>query len=80
MSRNHGLTMAKGMVRYLVNHGLTRPQTMAKPINKKKRNKRVREASYASRFTRPYVNLSSKSFFASFFVENFWRVLFYAGA
>lgn len=70
MPRNHGLTMAKGMVMYMVNHGLTRPQTMAKPINKKKRNERVREVSYASRFTHPYVNLSSSSFFGSFFVEN----------
>lgn len=74
MPRNHGLTMAKGMVMYLVNHGLTRPQTMAKPINKIKRNKRVREVSYASRFTHPYVNLSSSSFFGSFFVENSWQV------
>lgn len=74
MPRNHGLTMAKGMVLVLVNHGLTRPQTMAKPINKIKRNKRVREVSYASRFTHPYVNLSSKSFSGSLFVENSWQV------
>lgn len=70
MPRNHGLTMAKGMVMYLVNHGLTRPQTIAKPINEIKGNERVREVSHASRFTHPYVNLSSNSFFGSFFVEN----------
>ena len=75
MPRNHGLTMAKAMVMYLVNHGLTRPQSMAKPINKKKRNKRVREVSFASRFTHPYVNLSSKSFSGSLFVENSYQVL-----
>ena len=74
MPRNHGLTMAKGMVMYLVNHGLTRPQTMAKPINKIKGNKRVREASYASRLPHPYVNLSSKSFSGSLFVEKSWQV------
>ena len=48
---------------------------MAKPINKKKRNKRVREVSFASRFTHPYVNLSSKSFSGSLFVENSYQVL-----
>lgn len=67
---NHGLSMAKGMVMCLVIHGLTRPQTKAKPINEIKRNKRVREVSYASRFTHPYVNLTSTSFFGTFFVEN----------
>lgn len=64
MSKNQGLTMALAMD----NHGLTRPQTKAKPINKIKRNKRRREASHASRITPPHVNATSNSFFGSFFV------------
>ena len=75
MVRNHGLTMAKAMVMCLVNHGLTRPQTMAKPINKKKRNKRVSRESYSLLSTHPYGYLASNSFFGSFFVENSRAVL-----
>ena len=45
-------------------------QSASSNINKKKGNERVREVSHASRFTHPYVNLSSNSFFGSFFVEN----------
>lgn len=70
MARNHGLTMAKAMVMCLVNHGLTRPQTKAKPINKKKRNKRMSRESYSLLSTHPYGYLTSSSFSGSLFVEN----------
>ena len=48
---------------------LTKTETDALAINKIKRNKRVREASHASRLPHPYVYLTDKSFFASFFAK-----------
>ena len=63
------LTKTETNAQALLKHCSTKTETNAQAINKKKRNKRVREVSFASRFTHPKVNLTSKSFSGSLFVE-----------
>ena len=46
----------------------------------KRRVEEKREEAFTSSSLFSYVNLSSNSFFGSFFVENFWLVLINGGA
>lgn len=78
MADAHAKPQLKPTIKWVVNHVINGWLTYKQ--NNTKQYIRVREASHASRITHPYVNLSSNSFFGSFFVENFWLVLINGGA